>query len=145
MNTPKINGILFDNKTSRKIDVNLFVRVRDLLLSNQEMSSQDQVSVLLVEDETIAILNQKFLGRTGKTDVISFPCDFPEINFLGDIIIDIQVADLQKGMRSLETELQFLFLHGILHLLGYDHLGSFKQNQMKEKENYYQTHIMRFS
>jgi probable rRNA maturation factor len=82
-------------------------------------------------------LNRKYLGRDTLTDVISFPSDQEIAPFLGDIIIDIEVADRQKGERDLISELQFLFLHGLLHLLGYDHISTAAEMLMKKKERKY--------
>ena len=56
---------------------------------------------------------------------------------LGDIIIDTTIADEQKENRTLILELQELFLHGLLHLLGYDHLSAAQDAIMKEKEEIY--------
>lgn len=66
-------------------------------------------------------LNRQFRGRDYATDVLSFPSD--ERGFLGDIVIAIGVAKQQAkdAGHSLPTELRVLSLHGLLHLLGYDH------------------------
>ena len=65
-------------------------------------------------------LNRQFRGKDYATDVLSFPADKP---FLGDIVIAIGVAKRQarEQKHPLTTELRVLALHGLLHLLGYDH------------------------
>jgi probable rRNA maturation factor len=67
--------------------------------------------------------NYRFAGRNYATDVLSFPVDdeTKELDrYLGDILVSVPMADRQKT-GSLQDELRVLALHGLLHLLGYDH------------------------
>jgi len=96
---------------------------------------------MLTNDGSIRDYNRRFLGNDALTDVISFRSDIDFIPFLGDIIIDTDVADEQKGKKSLKDELQILFLHGLLHLLGYDHLSAGDEVIMKNKEREYLSKI----
>jgi probable rRNA maturation factor len=76
---------------------------------------------LIAGDRTLRRLNREYLGHDYTTDVLSFPSgDRP---FLGDLAISADRADLQaKAHRhSLLDEIRILMLHGVLHLLGYDH------------------------
>lgn len=86
--------------------------------------------VTLVDDDEIARLNRMFRGKSGPTDVLSFPWadgtgPNPEktTSFLGDIIISVPAARRSAAdeEHSVETEIDQLILHGLLHLLGYDH------------------------
>jgi rRNA maturation RNase YbeY len=102
----------------------------------------EQVSIAFVEDAEIAHWNALYRNKTGPTDVLSFPATShsrkkangrskpapatigkPHENFLGDIAIAPETARryAMKNGRTLEKELQVLMLHGLLHLLGYDH------------------------
>lgn len=90
-----------------------------------------ELSILLLDDRRIAVLNRQYLNRTGPTDVISFPMAalrFPQIqpSLLGDIVISVETAERQARAQSapLEDELARLMIHGILHLIGYDHEAS---------------------
>jgi probable rRNA maturation factor len=83
-----------------------------------------ELAVALVTDAHIGRLNRQFRRKTGPTDVLSFPPgagDDPR--FLGDIVIATGVARRQAREigHSYATELRVLALHGLLHLLGYDH------------------------
>ncbi|HYM23182.1 MAG TPA: rRNA maturation RNase YbeY [Vicinamibacterales bacterium] len=89
------------------------------------------VSIALVTDARIRSLNRRFRGKDRVTDVLSFPAG-PRIGkelpdgirlFLGDIVIAEAVARRQAEAEGhdLSTELRVLALHGLLHLLGYDH------------------------
>ncbi|MEI6125462.1 MAG: rRNA maturation RNase YbeY [Pseudomonadota bacterium] len=105
-----------------------------------------EVSILLLDDEQITSLNKKYLNRSGPTDVISFPIHdnffgYIQPQLLGDVVISIDTALRQAHKRgiALQAELTALLIHGILHLLGYDHEGSpdeSKKMQTKEKELY---------
>lgn len=64
--------------------------------------------------------NSQFAGKSVPTDVLSFPADLEAECYLGDIIVSAESADRQR-MGSLDSELRILALHGLLHLMGYDH------------------------
>jgi probable rRNA maturation factor len=82
----------------------------------------------VVDDERIRTLNRDYLDRDRTTNVISFPMQEGEgaglhPDVLGDVVISADTAarDAEEAGVSFENELHFLLLHGILHLLGYDH------------------------
>jgi probable rRNA maturation factor len=79
------------------------------------------VSVVLSRDSSVHALNRRYRGQDSPTDVLSFPADARE--YLGDIVIARGVARRQarEAGHSHDTELRVLALHGLLHLLGYDH------------------------
>jgi probable rRNA maturation factor len=77
-----------------------------------------------VTDPTIHALNHQYRGKDKPTDVLSFPlADEIQPFLLGDVVISLDTAARQAQRRhhSLPEELQTLLIHGILHLLGYDH------------------------
>jgi probable rRNA maturation factor len=95
-------------------------------------SARGEVTVVLVGDRQIRSLNRRFRGMDRVTDVLAFPMDgaVPELGplasgprYLGDIVIATDRARRQARAEghSLTTELRVLALHGLLHLLGYDH------------------------
>ena len=79
------------------------------------------VTIAIAPDSRVRALNRRYRGKDVPTDVLSFPADEP--GTLGDIVIAAGVARRQarEGRHSLQTELRVLALHGLLHLLGYDH------------------------
>jgi probable rRNA maturation factor len=95
-----------------------------------------------VDDQQIKKLNKEYLRRSRPTDVISFSQiegEFSHINphLLGDVVISVETAQRQakENNNTLPDEITFLLIHGILHLLGYDHEGSVrKAREMKAKE-----------
>jgi probable rRNA maturation factor len=84
------------------------------------------LAVCLVSDRKMSELNRRFRGRSGSTDVLSFPSPGREPDgtvYIGDIVISVPTA-LRQARREhhrLGRELKLLALHGYLHLLGYDH------------------------
>ncbi len=100
-----------------------------MILANALESQKTEVSLLLLDDSGIAELNQQYRNRSGPTDVLSFPMYtaeelrqlHPEI--LGDVVISLETAARQAEHAgcSLWEEMSRLLVHGILHLLGFDH------------------------
>lgn len=111
------------NKTSFKIDSEIL----DFLQKIKSDICENEVELLIVRNEDIRTLNSEYLGRDYDTDVLSFGLDYSGINItnppLGSIVISIdkalEFAHILK--HTLRDELAILFVHGILHLLGYDH------------------------
>ena len=103
-----------------------------------------ELSILFVDDEEIKRLNREYRKKDKPTDVLSFPMregEFGGINpdLLGDVVISLDTAWMQAEERgeTLEEELNFLLIHGILHLFGFDHEGTAseaRRMQAKEKE-----------
>jgi len=97
---------------------------------------------LLTDDPTIAELNQRYLGRTGPTNVIAFPMHegpYGDINphLLGDVVISTETTQRQAQEAGLPAcdMLDRLIVHGILHLVGYDHEKSQEEkHRMEQKE-----------
>lgn len=136
MNIPN-KKIVLDNQTDLDIEENFLENFAEYIFVQEKLEVGSFVNLRLSNDGEIKTLNAKYLGRNESTDVISFEADLPGIPFLGDIIINTNVANRQKGKHSLKHEIALLFLHGLLHLLGYDHLDTTQAKIMYEKENEY--------
>jgi probable rRNA maturation factor len=83
--------------------------------------ARGSVTVALVSDRTIRTLNRTYRRKDAATDVLSFPAGEPRQ--LGDVVIAAGVArrQAQRAGHPLQTEIRLLALHGLLHLIGYDH------------------------
>jgi probable rRNA maturation factor len=95
---------------------------------------QKEVELNLVDSNEIQAINKEYRNIDKSTDVLSFPIDpFPHAP-LGTIIINVDavILEAKKHNHSSEAEACLLFLHGVLHLLGYDHEND--SGQMREKE-----------
>ena len=84
-------------------------------------TARGDLSIAIVSDRRMRALNRQFRGKDAVTDVLSFPAE--SRGFMGDIVIAAGVSKRQArdAGHSAQTELRVLALHGLLHLLGYDH------------------------
>ncbi len=93
-----------------------------LTLEKSHHISDKEISLSFCSATEIQALNKQYRAKDSVTDVLSFPA-IPEVPTLGDIVICVERAQEQADElgHSLKRELAFLFVHGLLHLLGYDH------------------------
>ncbi len=108
-----------------------------------------ELSILIVDDPNIAIFNKQYLQKDLPTNVISFPMQeggFSEINpnLLGDVVISADTCErecIEAGILFGDRLIQLL-VHGILHLVGYDHIHSRKEaDRMEKKTNEILKHL----
>ena len=106
-------------------------------------SENCEVSVLLTDDPHMTQLNREYREINGPTDVLAFAMRDGENNnvlspnILGDVVISLETAERQakEEVHSLEEEVTFLTVHGVLHLLGYDHQTHNEASVMFEKQD----------
>jgi probable rRNA maturation factor len=105
-------------------------------------SPDSELSILITDDEYIAQLNETYLNHQGPTNVISFPMQegqFSEYSrrLLGDVVISIETAFREASQAGISLEERFLQLlvHGILHLMGFDHVNSPVEAEIMEKKS----------
>lgn len=111
------------------------------------LDDMTEVDITIVDDEEIHILNREYRNVDRPTDVLSFALDEgeedepelidgPEEHLLGDIIISAETAQRQgeEFGHGLEREIVYLAVHGLLHLLGYDHMTDEDKKIMRAKE-----------
>jgi len=102
----------------------------------KHQSAEGDLTIVLTDDAQLKKLNRNYLGIDAATDVLSFPASEadPEkgTRYLGDILISVPRADRQarSAGHSLESEVQLLVIHGVLHLLGYDHADAKEKVKM---------------
>jgi len=110
-----------------------------------------EICLSFIDDEKIKQLNKQYLGKDNATNVLSFSLlegEYGNINpqILGDVIISVETAqrDALYGKLTLDQEINFLIIHGILHLLGYNHENTTEKEkkimQQKEKELFIAIH-----
>jgi len=118
----------FDNQTEIDIDSAIFEPILEFL-------SDKDIELIMVHDEEMTSINAQARGKDSSTDVLSFPLeDVPHSSLLGTIVISIDhVQKLAQELgHTIDDESRLLFLHGMLHLLGYDHETD--DGEMREKE-----------
>jgi len=100
------------------------------------LNPECEVNVSFVDDEYMTELHIKWMDEPGTTDVLSFPMDMPETPgeavTLGDIVISPVVAAEQAKVQghSIEHEIYILAVHGLLHIIGYDHADKAEEKVM---------------
>ena len=133
-------SILIENRQKR-INVDLR-RVRRLLSKIMKyLDCKDkEISLLFVNNDEIREINKRYLNRDYPTNVITFSLtegEFGNINpkILGDIVISVERAlkDAEEAGIELSDELEFLMIHGILHLLNYNHENT-SEDEVKKME-----------
>ncbi len=123
--------ILISNRQRKvAVDCGRLRKVADLAL--ESLGFEDaELSVLLVSDRRIRQLNRQYLGRNRPTDVLAFSQwegggERVQPAWLGDVVISAETAEEQAAGAGVELnqELDLLLIHGVLHLIGYEHTGS---------------------
>lgn len=134
--------VLIDNR-QKKYKISLKqIQEKAKAILNALDSPEAELSILIVDDPQITVFNKQYLNRKGPTNVIAFPMrDGPYGNItpqlLGDVVISVETAD-REGKRvgsSMEERFTQLLVHGILHLLGYDHETSDQDAQEMEEKS----------
>lgn len=134
---------IVSHRTPEPLDLSAFERLAAFVLDREEVPEYAELSIAIVEDAEIAELNEKYRGKSGPTDVLSFECDDlcaavdpEEPVTLGDVVIapDVARANALELGHTVEEELNLLLVHGVLHLLGYDHEASSDADAMQARE-----------
>lgn len=121
-----------NNESGMAADERGLIELARFALDRLRIHPQADLSILLVDEETMAQYHERFMDLPGPTDVMSFPMDElrapaedeePPIGLLGDIVLCPQVTERQAAENGREphTEAEYLLIHGLLHLLGHDH------------------------
>lgn len=125
-------SIEISNESDQDFDSRRAQKLCRFVMDQMRIHPQAELSVRAVDEATIAELNEKWMDKSGPTDVLAFPMDElrpgmvneePEEGILGDLVLCPAVAAQQAvdAGHSVTDELDLLTVHGILHLLGYDH------------------------
>jgi len=130
-----------NNESGLPADEKGLVRVAAFVLRELRIHPQVELSILLVDEPTMAHYHQTFMDLPGPTDVLSFPMDelrppkegqpAPQ-GVLGDVVLCPSVTAQQaaENGRSPSDEAEYLLVHGLLHLLGYDHATPAEHDEM---------------
>jgi probable rRNA maturation factor len=113
--------ILISNRQQADVDEAGLAELARETLGREGVDSVE-LSISFVEESEMSALHHDFMGEPGPTDVLSFPLDEHEdgVRILGDVVIAPSVAASNRP-DDVAGELRLLLVHGILHLLGYDH------------------------
>ena len=130
-----------NNESGQDVDTGRLLKLATFALAALRIHPEAELSVLLVDEDTMSAYHQKFMGEPGPTDVLSFPMDElrapepdeePVLGVLGDIVLcpSVTAAQAAASGRTAEEEADYLLIHGLLHLLGYDHAEAAEKKAM---------------
>src|SRR3954465_8895299 len=149
-----------DEQSDQPVDALRLVRLAKAVLAAQGVKADSELSMLFVDEEAMAELNKRFLGKDGPTDVLAFPIDDDDVveggrspdslgpgpgvdpetsdppNLLGDVVVCPAVAarNAPDHAGTYDDEMALLVVHGILHVLGMDHADPEEEAVMQAKE-----------
>lgn len=130
--------ILLDNEKDYPLDVDMLQDISYMILKDERINfpfNTAEISLVMTNDEEMREINRQYRKIDNTTDVLSFPInENKDITspMLGDIVISFDKAKSQSVENdcTVEEEIAFLYIHGLLHLLGYDH----ERSEEDEKE-----------
>lgn len=134
---------IVSHRTPELLDLSAFERLAAFVLDREDVPEYAELSIAIVDTAEIAELNEKYRGKSGPTDVLSFECDDlcaavdpDEPVTLGDVVIapDVARENAEELGHTVEEELNLLLVHGVLHLLGYDHEAHVDAEAMQARE-----------
>jgi probable rRNA maturation factor len=149
-----------DEQQDVEVDALRWVQLAKQVLIAEGVRGETELTLLFVDERSIADLNKRFLGKEGPTDVLSFPIDDDALErgrspdsggsgpgtmppepsdlptLLGDVVICPKIAarNAPTHAGTLDDELALLVVHGILHLLGMDHVDDEEAEVMEARE-----------
>ena len=129
------------NESGTDVDAHELSRLSRFVMDKMHVHPMAELCIKVVDEATIAELNAKWMEKEGPTDVLAFPMDElrpglvndePEEGVLGDIVLcpSMAAGQAKTAGHSLTAELDLLTVHGILHLLGYDHAEPEEHKEM---------------
>ncbi|MFI6812283.1 rRNA maturation RNase YbeY [Nonomuraea sp. NPDC050328] len=139
-------SIEVNNESGVEVDEQRMIALAGHVLAAMDVNPLAELSLIVVDEDHMAELHEKWMGEPGPTDVLSFPMD--ELRpgggargdgegpvdpaLLGDVVLCPTVAEQQaaEAGHSTQDELDLLLTHGILHLLGYDHAEPEEHKEM---------------
>lgn len=139
--------ITFDDQQDEPLESRPLLELAEVAMKAEGLPSSTQVSLTLVTSERMAELNAQYMGKDGPTDVLSFPIedfsstapapagDGPPL-LLGDIVIcpEAVTANADAAGVAFEDEMALMVVHGLLHLLGRNHVIEAEAEAMEQRE-----------
>ena len=129
------------NESGTDVDAHELSKLSRFVMDRMRVHPLAELCIKIVDEATIAQLNEQWMDKEGPTDVLAFPMDElrpglvneePEEGVLGDLVLCPAVAERQatEAGHPTKNEVELLTVHGILHLLGYDHAEPEEHREM---------------
>ncbi len=119
--------IILDDRYGYNFDINILEKIKNNL-------TKKEIELIFMDNASIAEINEEFRGKNSATDVLSFPLEDMPNSPIGSVVINVDCAKekaLELG-HKIDDEIVLLFIHGLLHLLGFDH--ECDDGEMRERE-----------
>lgn len=149
-----------DEQTDKPVDTLRWARLARQVLESEGVKGEAELSMLFIDEAAMADLNKRFMGKDGPTDVLAFPIDEEPVEggrspdsggsgpgyipaepsdlptLLGDVVICPTVAERNAPDHAgtFDDEIALLVVHGILHLMGMDHMEDDEAEVMEQRE-----------
>ncbi len=118
----------------------------ELICSKERPQIDFEISLMLVDSESMRHYNRTYRGVDQATDVLSFEGESIVLGQsetrLCDIIIDTNQVSKQKGFKTFREEFWFVLIHALLHITGFDHIRQADKNKMEDAEDNYRKQIL---
>ena len=133
-------NVILDNKKWQKYIKNPSIYIKNKfnkLSKVRAFNINKEFTILLTDNKNMKYLNNKFRKKNIPTDVLSFPIKnlFNNKNYIGDIAISYEIINQRSKKSNFYIEFDKIWIHGYLHLMGYDHKNIRDFNRMNKKEN----------
>jgi probable rRNA maturation factor len=142
-------SVFLADEQSEELDLAGMRNLADLIISTEGYPKETEVTLLFVDEDEMSSYNERFLNRTGPTDVLAFPVEdllpgvAPDPDPTGPplMIGDVIIAPAYVKRQAIEFEVSFddemalMVTHGILHLMGYDHQADGDASAMEGRES----------
>ena len=138
--------IYFNNLSKKKLDTSILKKLGKQILKEEGISREEHINCVFINNRHIKQLNRKYKGINSPTDVLAFSFTKGEgseyrRDMFGDIFISVEMAvdNAERFNQCFTEELKLLFVHGMLHLLGYNDESKKDKEKMRSKENHFLT------
>jgi probable rRNA maturation factor len=133
-------SVVVSNESGVVVDEAELSRLALFVLDEMDVNPEAELSLMFVDEPTMRRLHEQYMGEPGPTDVLAFPMDDLESELaegvdselVGDVVLCPTIAEAQAREAGHDTasELRLLCVHGVLHLLGYDHHEPEEEREM---------------
>ena len=139
----KINII---NEQEKKINEELVKHISEYIIKKEFKDGNFELNILITKNERIKEYNENYRHKTGPTDVLSFEYGLNE-QIIGDIVISTEQIEKQASTfnNTFEEEFYYNIIHGVLHILGYDHETNEEDKRImfEKQDNYFKKLVER--
>ena len=127
-------NIELSNESGMEVNEADLISVAQFAMAHMGLHADCDLAISVVDESRMSELHEEWMDLKGPTDVLSFPMDeltpnSPEPGIVGDIVLCPQFA-LRQASSGLDTELNLLTIHGVLHCLGFDHVEAAEEKAM---------------